>query len=796
MRAAIRVFLASWLFAAEASLLHAQFPLKDEHTIALYDFRTGTDEALVDQCGGGDLRLGMDDPPPMQKDWGLIFDGKTMYLTSLPPLSSPVTIEALVFLDGPSPGGVHGIFEQFEYLQAGCRLGLVGQEDCRVEFQISDPAGHRMVSLTGRTPVRIGEWTHIAATYDGQTMCVYVNGEEDGAMEWAGGIAPGPSGMMIGYLSGPDYFLNGALGFLRISKVARQFFPHASDAERQPARRNLEVEVSYPPRRAHFFAADQPFDISCRIVNRTARPMKCRLHLAMELHGAGTTTSPEAQVTVPARGEATTALPVKLGVRGLYMPTLSVEAQGEEIFRRRLPCFAIIEPLPPLQQIPGASHFGGQPTYYMPGSELIGMKWNRLWDYPTTWPKMEPEPGKYNWEETDRLVEEALERGEAILWCLCFTPGWVSSIPDRETVLADERLRSWYGDGLAALYDSGQLAWQYPPADLGAWARYVEAVVRRYGDRVKHWEIWNEANSGHFIGTPQQYVDVLKVGYETIKRVDPQAVVVGIAGCPIWLHFTEEVLKLGGLEYMDVLAFHNYAYAPPEAYRCDALVADTVRLMEKYGRPLPMWDTEVGFPIPPRVAGRPMTWEQFQENLRRRAEGQPAHPFFARCEITRREPEMDCTYGAIWPTTEDRAARYLVRQFVMEMAEGVERFFVHAGAPVSRGKAPLLPGIAHAMMARALGTATFRQRLMVPSDTARIYVFGSDNGPVAVCWTTRAAERISITTAANRLVIADLYGNRSQVGGERGEITLALTNSPQYILGWPEDARITRADAL
>jgi len=740
--------------------------------------------------GTGGLSPQGDAPPSLQRGAGLLFDGATRYTGPLSPLAAPLTIEALLRVDGASPGVIHGLFEQFEYLVNGCRMGLLGYAGNRLHFELSDPAHQKMVGVSSKTPVEIGKWTHLAATYDGTTMRVFVNGKEDGAVAWSGGLARPRGGMTIGYMSGPQYYFVGALAYLRVSDIARPSFPHGENPTGPTAAPIASVTVSYPDVRAHFFPAEKAFPVTCAVTNPSDHEVTTTLRLEATLLEGETVATPPVQVTIPAQGQGQATIPVRLTRRGLYLPVLVMASGGEEVQRRRLPAFAIVEPLPPLREVPAASRFGGQPTAHMPGSELIGMKWNRFWDYPTNWAEMEPERGKFFWEKTDKLVEEALGRGEEILWCLCFTPGWAAALPDRATALADTRLKTWYGDGLAALYDSGKLAWQFPPKDLADWQRYVTAVVQRYGDRVKYWEVWNEANSGHFIGTPQEYFGVLKTAYETIKGLDPKATVVGIAGCPGWMGFTEAVLKLGGLNYMDVLSYHDYAYGVPEVFGCDRKVADTRELMKRYGRVLPMWDTEVGFPQPPRVAGRPMTWEEFQANLRRAAEGKASDPFFARCVISRREPEVDCTYGAIWPTTEDRAARYLVRQFVLEMSEGMEKFNVHAGAPISRGKLPLLPGIAHAMMAKALSTAAFTRRLPAANPSCRLYEFRAPAGPVAVCWTTQPHEQVVLLTRARRLVTADLFGNRGEVKGDGKRLTLPLTDSPMYVFGWPQEARV------
>jgi hypothetical protein len=764
--------------------------LRDEHTLALYDLRGGDEKGLADLCGQGSLEAQSDESPLLQAGAGLLFDGKSCFIGPLAPLRAPLTIEALLRLDGDSPGVIHGIFEQFEYLVSGCRMGILGYAGRKFEFQLSDPKRQVMVSVQGKTPLEIGKWYHLAATYDNETLRVFVNGKEDGALAWTGGLVPARGGMIVGYESGPKYFLVGALAYLRISKIARTSFPHGENPVGPPSGPLSGVAARYPDVRAYFFPAGKPFPITCTVTNQSDHPVEYTLRLEAPLLDGQASSLPPVQVKVPAKGQAEASIPVTLERRGMYLPVLVVESGGAEVQRRKLPPFAIVEPLPPLSQVPSTSHFGGQPTFYMPGSEFVGMKWDRFWDYATNWAEMEPEQGRFFWEKTDRFVAEALARGEEILWCLCFTPGWASAIPDRDTVFADARLKAWYGAGLPELYDSGRLAWQYPPKDVADWRRYVAEVVKRYGDRVKHWEVWNEANSGHFLGTPKEYFEVLKAAYETIKGLDPKATVVGIAGCPGWLPFTEEVFKLGGLQYMDALSYHDYAYGIPEVFGCDKKVAETRELMRRYGRVLPMWDTEVGFPIPPKVGGRPMTWEEFRDNLQRAADGKATSPFFGRCEVTRRGQELDYTFGAIWPAPEDRAAKYLVRQFVLEMSEGMERFTVHAGGPISHGKLPLLPGIAHAMMAEALATASFVRRVPAASPTCRVYEFRGDAGLLAVCWTTAEQERLVLLTDARRLETKDLFGNPGEVRGDGKRVVLDLTDSPTYVLSWPEKARV------
>ena len=60
---------------------------------------------------------------------------------------------------------------------------------------------------------------------------------------------------------------------------------------------------------------------------------------------------------------------------------------------------------------------------------------------------------------------------------------------------------------------------------LAAWLKYVEATVDRYKDTVTRWEIWNEPN-GHGC---EEYATLLMKTAETIEKVQPDAVIMGLS---------------------------------------------------------------------------------------------------------------------------------------------------------------------------------------------------------------------------------------------------------------------------
>jgi hypothetical protein len=108
------------------------------------------------------------------------------------------------------------------------------------------------------------------------------------------------------------------------------------------------------------------------------------------------------------------------------------------------------------------------------------------------------------------------------------------------------------------------------------WQQTVKSAVNAYGDKVSVWEIWNEPtriNSycGTYQGTAQQYVDIMKTAYQTIKSEYPNAIVLGLGGLPVYsgedksylqqsLIFAQNVCSLGGMRYCDAVSLHAYPY--------------------------------------------------------------------------------------------------------------------------------------------------------------------------------------------------------------------------------------------
>ncbi len=67
------------------------------------------------------------------------------------------------------------------------------------------------------------------------------------------------------------------------------------------------------------------------------------------------------------------------------------------------------------------------------------------------------------------------------------------------------------------------------PEGYAAWDRWVEALVTRYKDRVKEWEIWNEPDHPGQKITPETTAALNIRTASIIKRIQPEAKIAGLA---------------------------------------------------------------------------------------------------------------------------------------------------------------------------------------------------------------------------------------------------------------------------
>lgn len=137
----------------------------------------------------------------------------------------------------------------------------------------------------------------------------------------------------------------------------------------------------------------------------------------------------------------------------------------------------------------------------------------------------------------------------------------------------------------------------FTPEEMASWQEYVRYEVGANKNIVYYWEIWGEPSLFKY-GSPEEFVQLLKVTYPTIKQANPNAkIVVTLGADGRDTVFEDQVLSLGGGEYFDVLSFHPYGANP---YLQEDMVKNAIiheqAVLSKYRNKWPLVISEIGQP--------------------------------------------------------------------------------------------------------------------------------------------------------------------------------------------------------
>jgi hypothetical protein len=167
------------------------------------------------------------------------------------------------------------------------------------------------------------------------------------------------------------------------------------------------------------------------------------------------------------------------------------------------------------------------------------------------WREIEPvNKGEFDWSRTDRIMDQVDAHNLKIIVRLGVQPEWA-------------------GGGFPEIG---------PPNNMQDFADYVSAVAERYNGRIDAYQIWNEPNLAREWGNrppnAAEYTEMLRLSYEAIKSVDPNALVISAGMAPTTrnddvarpdTYYIQEMYGAGAASYFDALGAHAPGYAsPPE----------------------------------------------------------------------------------------------------------------------------------------------------------------------------------------------------------------------------------------
>lgn len=362
-------------------------------------------------------------------------------------------------------------------------------------------------------------------------------------------------------------------------------------------------------------------------------------------------------------------------------------------------------------------------------------------------------------------------------------PDWYQDYIDATTAMdAPPVVILSYGNKLYDVDAQGVGAAPYTEEGIAAYADYAREVLTRYEGKVERVEVWNEYNGnapwnrGPCRLSAECYYEMLKVTYETVKEVHPEAEVVGPAGVTLPYGWLEELFSYGALDYMDAVTVHPYGFpaSPEMGYRgpnlpgagLDARIDQLDALVREYngGESKPLWFTEIG-------------WGSY--------EWLPNRPWTASRGVS-----------------EATQANYMVRSHVISYASGVDEVYwyslrndrtIPAGPGANWGLvrnaddplghyAPKESFSAYTTMTRQLSGAEFTAQDAAP-DGVRSYAFSrADGRDVRVMWTPDGTGQVALRSDSD-VVVTRIDGQTRTLSPYQGLVHLSLGEEPVYVAG-------------
>jgi polysaccharide biosynthesis protein PslG len=192
------------------------------------------------------------------------------------------------------------------------------------------------------------------------------------------------------------------------------------------------------------------------------------------------------------------------------------------------------------------------------------------------WADIEPEEGKFDFKKYDKIMNLFWKNDIKVLGLLNYNAPWAAK------------------------------EWNAAP-DPDLYTKYAVKVVKRYKNKIKYWEIWNEPDDPLYwypiTYDMKAYTQLLKTVYPAMKKADPTCVVVMGGIAKFVPQSLKHIYKNGGKDYFDVVNAHPFQ-DPRLASALNQLrgtVKSLRKVMEEFGDgDKEIWFTEIGCPgLPP-----------------------------------------------------------------------------------------------------------------------------------------------------------------------------------------------------
>jgi polysaccharide biosynthesis protein PslG len=168
---------------------------------------------------------------------------------------------------------------------------------------------------------------------------------------------------------------------------------------------------------------------------------------------------------------------------------------------------------------------------WMPQMVAIGISSHRMCH--TGWGSVEPQEGKWTWDELDKQMSYLEGQHIAFGGILAGSGKW--NTKDKKGTL--------------------------PVNNIPAWSKYVSEVVKHAKGRIKYWEVWNEPPNGTGRDqTAADYARIVIAAHDAAKIADPNCLV-GMAAQSVNLNYLDQAIKAGAKGHFDYITLHPYEVA-------------------------------------------------------------------------------------------------------------------------------------------------------------------------------------------------------------------------------------------
>jgi hypothetical protein len=502
---------------------------------------------------------------------------------------------------------------------------------------------------------------------------------------------------------------------------AVQFEPGAVASPYTP-RAQLEVGLSSRRRGNVFYEGDRTA-VELTVSNRTARPVSVTL-TATDFDDKETARKRIA--APPGKTPLISLVDMGLVKRGFYRVHTYVDGQEQPRSLR----MAVIPRYTRKDSVFGVNH-----AY--PWDHLLhecidaGLLWVRDWSL--KWHDVQPQPGPFNFSETDYQINRPIALGQPVLGLLPFpSDSWSSSAPPEVAA----------GEGYPPI--GGRTC--YAPRSDEEFSQYVRASVEHYRGRIKWWQVFNEPlYTNHALPhedgyTGRDYGRLVRLFSQAAKSADPECkVLAGIGGWPDGTRrYFREMFETGALGCIDAVDVHTYpGLAPPESLEPGLRVLNG--LMQEFGGVKPIWLTEHGY----------YADDDFEAEPIQRVQG----------------------WNAPLPSERVQAV-YSMRFNVILLANGVQRIFYHAGScpglntDNTEGTFFKYDGAPRKIYAAVAAFAELFPPNCKPlgelnwGESTKAYMFAAGDNLIVAAWKLPEGPPTRVAWDDPRIAVRDMMGNR------------------------------------